>query len=347
MILRNIRRGVKKFLYFAIFYSGLLHIIIIVYRNVNHKYPALILFYHRFDKSAYPERLLPYLDVKEFDRQLSLLKRMYRIIGMDEASETLSTGRSFSRPSIAITIDDGYLDNYSLAYPILRKHHLPALIYLTAGIIGTKSGLWIDDVEFALMHTQKQAILFPELLGTEECHLETRRHKQAVLEKLFFSMLKKGEEERRNLIRKLFHILNVDIESLQKRRRIMLNWNEVKKMSENGIHFGSHTLTHPFLPAMPTDVAEFEISDSKEIIEKSIGKKVRHFAIPNGQHDDFTPELKAYCKRIGFETVVTTEPGMVNESADMFSLKRVLPDPPLYHFACEIARYFLFSGLSK
>jgi hypothetical protein len=55
-------------------------------------------------------------------------------------------------------------------------------------------------------------------------------------------------------------------------------------------------------------------------------------------------DLRDYCRRVGFDTVATTEHGIVDvNNADPFCLKRVLPPPPLHFFACEIARYFIFA----
>jgi peptidoglycan/xylan/chitin deacetylase (PgdA/CDA1 family) len=123
----------------------------------------------------------------------------------------------------------------------------------------------------------------------------------------------------------------------------LLNWDEVREMDRNGISFGAHTVTHAFLPGMPQEAAKEEIRKSKEIVEAEVGKPVRHFAIPNGKPEDFTEELRLFCQGIGFDTIVTTEPGRLDSEVDRFSLKRALPPPPLYYFACEIARQ-LFLG---
>jgi peptidoglycan/xylan/chitin deacetylase (PgdA/CDA1 family) len=123
----------------------------------------------------------------------------------------------------------------------------------------------------------------------------------------------------------------------------MLNWSEVAEMSRNGVSFGAHTLSHPFLPALPLDQAKDEILASKQIIEAHLRTQVKHFAIPNGQPADFNKTLTNFCREIGFHTIVTTVAGVVDQKADLLSLRRVCPPPPLYYFACELFKYFFLA----
>jgi peptidoglycan/xylan/chitin deacetylase (PgdA/CDA1 family) len=262
---------------------------------------------------------------------------------MDDLDRSIIKGGFFPAPSIAMTIDDGYLDNYVLAYPILRELEIPALIYLTVGFIGTKNGLWLDDVELALVKAGVQSFHFEELFGDELLDISTYGGKKKAEQMLFTRMLKLGNSERNDLIRKLFDILNVEASEIENKPRVMLNWDEILEMSENKISFGAHTLSHPHLPAMTLEAAKHEIENSKKIVEDHLGKSARHFAIPNGKPDDFTIELREFCEKIGFNTIATTESGVIDSTSNRLSLKRVLPPPPLYYFACEIAKCVFFS----
>ncbi len=126
----------------------------------------------------------------------------------------------------------------------------------------------------------------------------------------------------------------------------MLNWSEVAEMSQNNILFGAHTITHPNLNKMEISEAKKEIYESKLEIENRIGREVRHFAIPNGKKEDFSEELKVYCKEIGFKTVASTEPGIISSKTDPYFIKRVNLPAPIYMFACELARYIFLNRKS-
>jgi peptidoglycan/xylan/chitin deacetylase (PgdA/CDA1 family) len=271
-------------------------------------------------------------------KQMHHIKKWYDVITIDELSKRLVRKERFHKPSVIITIDDGYLNNYTIAYPILKELNLPAIIYLTAGCIGTNKGLWIDDIEYALIHAKVNTFSFEELFGEKVFDISTLAGKKET-EKILYSTIHRLENlKRAALIKKLFENLHVDISELEIKPRIMLNWDEIIEMSRNGISFGGHTLTHPCLPALQLEDAKHEIKHSKEIVEGWLKQPVKHFAIPNGQKEDFTDELRDYCQEIGFETIATTETGIVALYSDQLSLQRIIPPPPLHYFACELAR---------
>jgi sugar transferase (PEP-CTERM/EpsH1 system associated) len=92
-----------------------------------------VLLYHRVSDEVRDNLTV---GVAQFDRQMALLKRHCHVLTLDEALAATPVPRS-NRPRVAITFDDGYLDNYATAAPILRRHGLPAAFFVTTGIIGT------------------------------------------------------------------------------------------------------------------------------------------------------------------------------------------------------------------
>jgi len=219
---------------------------------------------------------------------------------------------------------------------------VPVMIYLTAGFIGTNSSPWVDDIEFALNYSKTDNFFYSELFGNKSFKISTAEEKKAAFKMLFLALLRRNSIDRQNIINKLFENVGVDQSLIETRSRMMLNWDEVIEMRKYGVSFGAHTLSHPFLPGVERSFAQYEIRHSKELIERQIGQSVSHFAVPNGREDDFADELKDFCREIGFDTIAMTEPGVLNAPSDRFSLRRVIPPPPLYYFACEMARYMFF-----
>jgi len=336
------RKYLKHVIYIFIYYFGILYVVVRVQKKIKRKFPAIILFYHRFHQKKKKEVILPSLEISEFRKQLLHLKRYYAFITMDEIAATLREGRDFSAPCIVITIDDGYLDNYELAYPFLVETGISSTIYLATGLIGSNLGLWVDDLEFGLIHGENKSFGFRELFGEGLVKISTNVEKEKALDMLYGAMVGMDNVRRKEAIGKLFDLLKVEKSKLRDRPRVMLNPEEIREMAKDGICFGAHSVSHPCLSATPIDSGKEEIRASKETVERWVKKQVRHFAIPNGKKDDFTEELRDFCKKIGFDTIVTTEPGLVDSRADRFSLGRILPSGPLYYFACEVARYFFW-----
>jgi len=340
---KRLKEILKGALFFGIYYSGALHLLILILTKFRKKHYAAILFYHRFSSDSSNDYGLPHLDVHEFKKQMRHIKRWYSVVTMDELANRVTKGNPFTSPSVVITIDDGYLNNYTLAYPVLRELDLPAIIYLTTGFIGTNKAPWVDCLINILSVTKAKTLCFPDLLGGEVLDISTQRGERAAITKIFQVMVRLEHKEKTLAMEKLSEILSVKEIWGDDNERKMLNWNEVMEMSRNKISFGAHTVSHPTLSRMELPEAKQEIYESKMEIEARIGCKVRHFAIPNGKIEDFNEELKRYCEEIGVKTVVSTEPGVISAQSDPYLLQRICPSTPIYLSACELARY-MFLG---
>jgi peptidoglycan/xylan/chitin deacetylase (PgdA/CDA1 family) len=346
-VFNGIKRFTKHVLYFIAFYSGLVHVIIRVLKFKKDNHSAVILFYHRFSKAGVAGYQLPHLDIQEFRKQMQHIKRWYQVITMDELANVLDGQNRFKWPCVVITIDDGYLNNFTLAYPILREFKLPATIYLTTGFVGTSKAPWVDELSGLLFGTEARGVSFPELLGEERIDISSVQGKKEAGAKLFKAMLKLDPNRRRLALRELSKIMAIGEISTEIDQRRMLDWDEVTEMKKNGIAFGAHTVSHPTLSRMELSEAMREIYESKIEVERKIGDRVRHFAIPNGKKEDFNTGLGEYCKEIGLSTVVSTEPGVVLTCSDRYFLRRISPSPPIHVFACELTRYMFLRRVRK
>lgn len=345
MIIMNFswKKILKNILYFTVYYSGLLYILISMLKGFKKQHIASILFYHRFSRKSLNGYHV-HLNANEFKKQMYHIKKWYHVISMDELTTRLANGKWFPLPCVVITMDDGFLSNYTLAYPILKELELPAIIYLTTGFIGTNRAPWVDELMDILSITNNKLLCLPELLGKEVLNISSQCKKRHAFAKLFKIMLHLEHQKKVKAMHDLSEILSVNKDKMNNNGRKMLNWDEVKEMGKNNISFGAHTVTHPTLNKMELQKAKQEIIESKKEIETRIEKKIEHFAIPNGKKEDFSEELKEYCKKIGMKTVVSTEPGLVGGQSDIYFLERILPSPPIHIFACELARYMFLKS---
>jgi hypothetical protein len=114
----------------------------------------LVLNYHRIGNSTGSlfDRALWSATQDDFDRQVQLLKRSCEVVGLDELPDVvraLETGRhslAGQNRFAMITFDDGYLDNFQLACPVLKSHGVPGVFFITTGFVDDAPLAWWDEI---------------------------------------------------------------------------------------------------------------------------------------------------------------------------------------------------------
>lgn len=164
----------------------------IVYSGFCQNVP--ILMYHHIQSSQEAsqknqQRLT--VDTHIFDNQMSyLLQAGYNSLSVDELVNSLKTKTKVPNKSLVITLDDGYKDAYTNAFPILNKYHLKANLMIPTGLLGNPDYLSWDDLKrmvdtglaFAYDHTWSHANL--STLSDEKIKTEILTAKVQLEEKL-------------------------------------------------------------------------------------------------------------------------------------------------------------------
>lgn len=108
-----------------------------------------ILNYHKIDYLQHALSLSP----EEFDKQMAYLANNgYHTVSPDQLMAYLNHGKRLPDKPVVITFDDGYLDNYTHAYPILKKYGFTATIFVVTGLIGTDDRFMTWDQVRQLQH---------------------------------------------------------------------------------------------------------------------------------------------------------------------------------------------------
>ncbi|HXH48592.1 MAG TPA: polysaccharide deacetylase family protein [Terriglobia bacterium] len=100
--------------------------------------------------------------------------------------------------------------------------------------------------------------------------------------------------------------------------RRLLSLDQIRELHRHGVHFGSHTLTHPWLTGAADHDLEREVRDSKLKLEDLLGAEVSSFAYPWGVAD---MRVRSAVARAGYKVAMTTQEGL-NWSEDPLALKR-------------------------
>ncbi|MDD5086600.1 MAG: polysaccharide deacetylase family protein, partial [Candidatus Nanoarchaeia archaeon] len=282
---------------------------------------TIILDYHRVldIKADFPfDENSVSASVGNFRKQSEYLSKKYNVISLEEFVEHCKKNKNPPKNSAVITFDDGYIDNYLFAYPILKKYNIPATIFLTANYISTNKIFWWDKIAYAIKKTEVKNI---DIKNFGKYKLEKKQQKADSLRDIMFKLKKIDETEKNSFINLIIQKTKLKIPKDIKRNT--LSWDEITEMSKNNISFGSHTLNHPILTKIPISEAENEIKESKRIIEEKIKNKIKFFCYPNGEFSDFNNKIKKILRENGFECSVLYIPGFNSKNSDVFELKRV------------------------
>ena len=286
-----------------------------------------ILVYHRVLPKPDPFAISS-IGAEAFAAQMEILSRCFRVVSLDALVEELDRGGP--KPgTVCVTFDDGYRDNHDCAWPILRKHGIPATIYLATGFIGTGESTWYDKVLLAMRDARARRLDF-EAAGVRGRDLSSSAQRAALAYSLLEWLKGFAPAERDAHIVALTRALEP---AAARDARCMLDWEEVRAMHKGGIAFGGHTVSHPILSRIGAAEMEAEIRGSQSAIEVAVQAPVRHFAYPNGKAGDFGPEAEGILRRHGFASAVTTLPGVNRPESSRYQWLRRQPwDPSVHSF---------------
>ncbi len=286
---------------------------------------AAILRYHSVSTPADGTHLCldPGLAVspEHFDRQCEHLRHHYRVVSLDELVDCLLQGRPLPPKAVALTFDDGYLDNYTHAFPVLRSHGLPATFYVTTGCIDNRQILWTGILRFAIFTTATPVLELRTPIALR-LPLRTDVERKAAFTRLIITMKNVPTADRLALLDAVTGATGAD--DLTPLRSIMMTWDQIREMHRAGLSFGAHTITHPNLPNATREEAVQEIVGSRDHLAAQLGDRVRHFSYPNGRGSaHLTEAVKAIVRDAGFDSSTTSVTGGVLPGDDLLALKRI------------------------
>lgn len=306
---------------------------------------AIILLYHSVSEAAFDPWALC-VRPEDFAAHLEILRRRARVLSLNEMLDALERGTLPER-AVAITFDDGFVDNLEHARPHLERHGFPATVFVTAGLVGSGRSFWWDElVELTLAALELPKVVRLSIAGRPisfslgvDAAIDTaspryrswrfddpppsRRHQLCRV--LWQRLQPLPDEARREVLRELRE--QVRCGESPPALRIM-DEEELRDLAAGGlIEVGAHTLTHPVLARLPVDKQVEEISGSKAALERILGAPMANFSYPHGGADDFSPETVQAVREAGFRSACTTTEHWLRSGTDPYRLPRVHVPP--------------------
>jgi peptidoglycan/xylan/chitin deacetylase (PgdA/CDA1 family) len=271
-----------------------------------------ILMFHRVrpwvERAFAPNRLLEitpeFLDVVI----LRLRAQGFDIVTLDEALLRLRANAG-GNPFAVLTFDDGYRDMVDHALPVLERRAAPFTLYATTGYADGSGRLWWEEMEAAI--ARLDAVDLP-LDDGARLSLPARdaREKAIAFETVYWRLRPGPEEKLLAAVAELARQAGLDGAALT--RAACLDYDELAALAAHPLcAIGAHSLTHAMLAKHDAATARREIEQSRAILERRLGREIRHFAYPVGDPGSAGARDFAICRELGFASAVTTRPGMI------------------------------------
>ena len=296
-----------------------------------------VLYYHRVYEMKDDINLLCVTPMK-FEQQMRYLKRKYDILRFEEKWD------SGKGEGIVITFDDGYLDNFQYALPILEELEIPATVFVSVGTLENNRELWWDELE--------------RLILSEENHLNSI---SIVDKKYGCNWDTSSYELKLNCYYAIHHLMKncIDVgmreqwfEQLREQHKIdghardsfrTLDRHFCMSLARSKyITIGAHTVSHPSLAKMSIKGQQDEIVNSKDYLEVLLQKRIDMFSYPFGVKGvDYNEDTIQICKETGIRKAASTQPGIWSVECSDYEIPRnVVRNWGISEFQCMINKYW-------
>lgn len=322
--MNNVKYIIKLFLANFLFYSGFLKL----YRKLFFQNKSIVLMYHRVLTTNEHENSFSHdgiiVHVDSFQQQIKFLASHFKILSIAEFSQHINEKIPFGNYSCLITFDDGWHDNYQNASPVLKSNQAPAHIFLPIKYISNSDNFWQEKLSHYINHMNQHSDLFSAFLSQHNFTINTKMEPeiQKHLIRQQISPLKScSPVEIQRLLNECEKLMETnDCLSPKNNFDTYLSWNDINELQKHSISFGSHAVSHHILTKLSKQQLEYELSESKNIIESKTGKTVNSIAYPNGNHDKMVCKVT---KDSDYELGFTTNQGYATSESDPLSIPRI------------------------
>ena len=282
----------------------------------------VVLAYHRILPNKYAERVrvqdAMWVSTDTFRSQLDWMLRVGVVVPL---KDILDFTRVFEKPAFAITFDDGWIDNYQYAFPLLKMMGAPATIFLATAAIESGKSFWIDKL-LAVFQLAIESGKIKELMAILKMRGITSNDKDVwgAIDKYIEKIKLVDDVEREAELESVMSTLSVP--TTEADQRDMMSWSEIKEMMNFSVDFQSHTHNHKILKYLNDVEIAFELEKSKKIIESHLCNNVDTFCYPNARYpEQKKDDLYARC---GYKFGVKIDNKFLNRSGDPYLIPRLL-----------------------
>lgn len=296
--------GAKEAVSKLLYYSGGLKLL-----NLKWKNNLTVLAYHRIDEVKEGEfnYFIPNIAAtpEQFREQMEYVAQHYQVVSLEQVRDFIYSDIALPDKPLLITFDDGYLDNFQYAYPILSEFGFAAVIFIITGRMTDSGPLWWDELAYYFHYTKLNQADLP-WIGLRSW--QDNDSKMDVMFELLTAIKLLSESEKHRLLKEVPNALEV-AELKTEEHRLFMNWDQVRELYSKGIRCEPHTVTHPIMSRIDHEQAQRELAQSRQDIIDQAGYEPIAFAYPNGMPGDFSSDTIELLKETHYQLAFTLSPG--------------------------------------
>jgi peptidoglycan/xylan/chitin deacetylase (PgdA/CDA1 family) len=259
---------------------------------------------------------------RSFRRQLNTLAHCAHVIPLKGGIADLMEGRPLPPRAVALTFDDGYLDNLTVAAPLLRAAGLPATFFLVPGFLSGTADPWWESLGWAFARATATELTWAQ----QSFDISTPGLRRATFDTVAESLKQLDSDQRNGAVAALARRLAPEDAAAGPQRQF-LDWDEAHELVRAGFDVGSHTVSHPILSCEAADTQRKELLSSREQLEGALGRPVDLLAFPNGRPEDYGTTSVRLAEEAGYACALTTRRGLNGLDTPRYELRRVLLEP--------------------
>ena len=306
--------------------SGLLRVLQRVRRHLRRD--VRILAYHRVLPVITPATFDFDLELVSttaacFRQQMELIRRRFHLLTLDEFVAAMDAGRQVPVDSVVVTFDDGYDDNYRVAFPILRELGIPATFFVSTGHIDSGVPFAYDWLVHMLLRTPAQLLTLPEL-DLALTIPPDRAGRREVANVVLRRMKSHDDDVQQAVLDSLEREWHMPRQPGTASDCRPMSWDQLREMSAAGMQIGSHGVHHRMLAKLPTPLMEMELAQSKASIERELGVPATVLSYPVGGDRAFDGRVIAATRAAGYQAACSYISGTNSGSPlNRFALHRL------------------------
>ena len=286
---------------------------------------VLGLNYHRIGdgQGSLYDRGLWSADAESFAAQMRFCRQQLEIISPADLPQVLQEKRG--RYAI-VTFDDGYRDNYEVAFPILQHEGVPATFFVASGFIDTPTLPWWDDIAWMVRSSRHSGLVLAPWLDAPLPFDEPQR--EAAIATLLRRYKTMAAETTQDYLNAIAVAAGTGRCVAPVHDRLWMTWDMLRKMRSAGMTIGGHTVTHPVLARMTTQEQQHEILECGRRLAQELGEPMQCFSYPVGNASAFDAASRASLREAGVAYAFSYYGGYRRyDDWDDYDVRRVAIEP--------------------